>query len=133
MQIGKTIAAHHQLVQWAACLQNAKGMHDGALHRVDVVRETTLQSLAPVIQALLRVAYTVQQLARKQARATLDLPLKIDNIGDNQFRGGTGRRRAQVCDEIGNREIDLPIKRRSGVMLGDDLPGIISQSLRLRQ
>jgi len=112
MQIGKTIAAHHQLVHRAACLQNAKGMHDSALHRVDVVRETTLQCLAPVIQALLRVAYTVQQLARKQARATLDLPLKIDNIGDDQLRGGTRRRRAQVCDEIGNREIDFVTDRR---------------------
>src|SRR2546430_11755034 len=87
-------------------------MHDGSLHRVDVVRETTLQYLAPVIQALLRVAYTVQQLARKQARVTLDLPLKIDNIGDDQFRGDTRRRRAQVCDKIGNREIDFVTDRR---------------------
>src|SRR5438093_11695059 len=107
MQIGKTIAAHHQLVPRAACLQNAKGMHDGALHRVDVVRETTLQCLVPVIQALLRVAYTVQQLARKQARATLDLPLKIDNIGDDQFRGGTRRWSAKVCVAIGNRDYVL--------------------------
>src|SRR6266508_1027285 len=71
------------------------------------MRETTLQGIPRMVEPLLRVAYTVQQLAAQRARATIDLPLQIDDVGDNQFGGSAWGRRAQVCDKIANGEIDF--------------------------
>jgi hypothetical protein len=78
-----------------------------ALVAVDPVCEATLQSLARVIQPLLRLADAVQQLARKRARTTVDLSLKIRDVGDDQFCRGTGRGRPQIRNEIANRKIDF--------------------------
>jgi hypothetical protein len=78
-----------------------------ALVGVDLVCEATLQSLARVIQPLLRIANPIQQLARERARATVDLSLKIHNVGHDQFRRGTGCRCAQIRDEIAYGKIDF--------------------------
>jgi hypothetical protein len=78
-----------------------------ALVAVDPVCEATLQSLARVIQPLLRLADPVQQLARKRARTTVDLSLKVRDVGHDQFRRGTGRGRTQIRNEIADGEIDF--------------------------
>src|SRR6266487_774495 len=107
MQIDKPTAAHHELPCGAARLQRAKIMQETALITVDLVRETTLQSLARMIQSLLHLADSVQQLPRERARATIDTPLKIAKIWHNQFCGSTRSRRAQVSDKIADGEIDF--------------------------
>src|SRR5215216_4678569 len=71
------------------------------------MRETTLQGIPHVVQLLLRVAYAVQQLAAKRARATIDLALEIHDIRDNQFGGSARGRSAQICDKIANGKIDF--------------------------
>src|SRR5262245_21025972 len=112
MQIGKTVAAHHELAYGTARLQHAKSMQEAALVTVDLVGETTLQGLACVIESLLRVAQAVEQLAPQRARATLDLSLEIDYVRDNQFGGGTRSGGAQVGDKIADSEIDFVTDRR---------------------
>ena len=82
-------------------------MQETALITVDLMRETTLQSLARVVEPLLRVADSVQQLARERAHATVEPPLKVDNIGHDQFRGSAGCRRAQIRDEIADGKINF--------------------------
>ena len=71
-------------------------MQEAALVTVDLVREAALQSLARVVESLLRVAYAVQQLARERAGATVDAPLEIVNIGHNQFRCRARCGRAEI-------------------------------------
>src|SRR5439155_23790069 len=97
----------HEFAHWTACLQHAKSVKEAALVTVDFMRKTALQSLARVVQPLLRVTDTVQQLVRERPRATVDPALKIGNVGHDQFRRSARRRRAQVCDEIANSEVDL--------------------------
>ena len=87
-------------------------MVETALVALNLMRETTLQGIARVIEPLLRVAYAVQQLAAQRARATIDLALEIDDIRDNQFGGSTRGRRAQICDKIANGKIDFVTDRR---------------------
>jgi len=65
-----------------------------------------------VIQSLLGIAEANKQLARERTRATVEPSLKIDSVGHDQFRGGTWRGRAQVGDEIADREIDFVPDRR---------------------
>jgi hypothetical protein len=79
---------------------------------VELVRQAPLQSLTCVIQTLLRVTEPVQELPRKRTRASIDLPLKIDNIGHNQFTGCAGSRRPQVRHEIADGKIDFMADRR---------------------
>src|SRR5262245_17385373 len=112
MQIGKTVAAHHELAHGTARLQHAKSMQEAALVTVELVRQAALQGLACMIKSLLRVAQAVEQLAPQRARATLDLPLEIDYVRDNQFRGSTRSGSAQVRDEIADGEIDFVTDRR---------------------
>src|SRR6266404_8103841 len=107
MQIDKSTAAHRELPCGAARSQRAKIMQETALITVDLVRKTTLQSLARMIQPLLRLADSVQQLPRESTRATLDTPLKIGNIWHNQFRGSARGGRAEVSDKIADGEIDF--------------------------
>jgi hypothetical protein len=83
-----------------------------ALVTVDLVREAALQNLACVVQPLLRVLDPVEQLARKPARATIDPPVKIDNIRDNQFRCSARCGRAQISNEITDGKIDFVTDRR---------------------
>ena len=82
-------------------------MVETALVALNLMRETTLQGLASVIEPLLRVAYAVQQLAAERVRATINLPLEIYDIRDNQFGRGAWGRRAQICHKIANGEIDF--------------------------
>src|SRR5258707_1046657 len=74
---------------------------------VDLVTETAAQSLARVIEPLLRVAHPIEQLAAKPPRAGVEITDKIDNVADNQFRGRARCRRAQVGDEVANGKIDF--------------------------
>src|SRR6266550_4626679 len=111
MQIDEAIATHHQLTFRTARVQRGRDVEEAALVAVDLVREATLQNLACVVQPLLRVAESVQQLARKPARATIDPPVKIDNIWHNQFRCSARCGRAQIRDEITNRKIDFVADR----------------------
>ena len=83
MQINETIASHGDLAGGAACLQGRRNVQKTALVTVDLVAETPPQSLARVIEPLLRVAHPVQQLPRKRARATVNSSLEIDNIWHN--------------------------------------------------
>jgi ABC-type amino acid transport system permease subunit len=78
MEIGKMIAAHHQLAYGTARLQHTKSMAQAAFVAVDFVRKTPLQGLARVITALLCVAYAVEQLAAQRTLATIELSLEID-------------------------------------------------------
>src|SRR5207249_7544156 len=110
--IDKTVAAHHELPRKLSGLQRRCNVEEPVFITVNLVREATLQSLARVVQPLLRVAQPVQQLAHKHARATIDPPVKIDNIGYNQFRRSARCRRAQIRDEIPNRKIDFVTYRR---------------------
>ena len=87
-------------------------MEKTALVALNLVAEAALQRFARVIQTLLRVAEPIHQLAPERTRATIDAPLKIDNIGDNQFRGGAGGGRAQISDEIADGKIDFVTHRR---------------------
>jgi hypothetical protein len=50
-------------------------MAQTALVALNLMRKTTLQGLARVVEPLLRVAYAIQQLAAQRACATIDLPL----------------------------------------------------------
>src|SRR5512132_4332372 len=102
MEIGKMIAAHHQFAHRTARLHHTQGMVQTALVALNLMRETTLQGIPRVVEPLLRVAYAVQQLAAQRACATIDLPLYIDDVRDNQFGGSARGRRAQVRDEIAN-------------------------------
>src|SRR5438552_10093458 len=111
MEIDKSIAAHHEFAHRTAHLQRGSDVEETAPVTVDLVREAALQNLACVIQALLRVAYPVQQLACERAGATVDPPLKIDNIRHNQFRRGARRWRAQIRNEIADGEIDFVTDR----------------------
>ena len=83
IQICKTVTAHREFPRRTARLQRPRDVEKGALVTVDLMRETALQSLACVIQPLLRVAYPVEKLTRDRARATVDSPPKLDNIGHN--------------------------------------------------
>src|SRR6266566_1795311 len=107
MQIGKMVAAHHQLAHWTACLHHTQGMVQTALVALNLMRQTTLQGVPRVVEPLLRVAYAVQQLAAQRARATIDLALEIYDIRDNQFGGSARGRRAQICDKVANGKIDF--------------------------
>src|SRR5438067_809778 len=107
MQIGKSAAAHYELPRKLSGEQGGHDVGEATLVAVDPVRETTLQRLTRVVQSLLRVAHTVQQLACKRACATVDPPLEVNNIGHDQFRGSARCRRAQVGDEIADGEIDF--------------------------
>jgi hypothetical protein len=78
-----------------------------ALVALNLMRETTLQGIPRVVDPLLRVAYAVKQLAPQRARATIDLALEIDDVGDNQFGGSARGRRAQICDKVANGKIDF--------------------------
>ena len=62
MQIGETVAPHHKLAHWTACLQHAKSVKEAALVTVDFMRKTALRNFAGVIESLLRVARAVEQL-----------------------------------------------------------------------
>src|SRR5436309_16056348 len=73
----------------------------------DLMRKAALQNLASMIQPLLCVAHPVQYLVRECARAAIEPPLKIGNIGYDQFSRSTRRGRAQVRDKIANGEIDF--------------------------
>src|SRR4051794_37006145 len=112
MQIGKMVAAHHQFAHGTARLHHTKSMIQSAFVALNFVGETTLQGVPSVIESLLRVAYTVQQLAAERVRATFDLPLDVDEIRDNQFGGGAWRRRAQICYKIADGKIDFVTDRR---------------------
>src|SRR6267154_4076985 len=78
-----------------------------ALAALNLMRETTLQSIPRVVEPLLRIAYAVQQLAAQRARATIDLALEIYDIRNNQFGGSARGRRAQIRDKIANGKIDF--------------------------
>ena len=82
-------------------------MEEAAPVIVELMPKATLQGLTRVIQTLLRVTKPVQELARKRTRVSIDLSLKIDNIGHNQFAGCAGRRRPQVRHEIADGKIDF--------------------------
>jgi hypothetical protein len=75
MEIGKMIAAHHELAHRTACLHYTKSVLEAPLVTLNLVHETTLQGLTRVIQALLSVPYAVEQLSPQRARATIDLSL----------------------------------------------------------
>ncbi len=72
------------------------------------------RSFTRVIEPLLRVAHSIEQLATNSARERVEMTAKIDNVGHDQLGGGAGRWCAQIGDEIGDREIDLVSNR------GDD-------------
>src|SRR5205809_6690118 len=59
MQIGNTIAAHHELPRKLSGLQRTKNIYKTALVAVNLVGEAALQSLTRVIEPLLRVAHAV--------------------------------------------------------------------------
>src|SRR6185436_14735308 len=107
MKIGKMVAAHHQLAGGSARVHHTKSMFQAAFVALDLVRKTTLQGFARVIEPLLRFPYKVEQLAAQRARATFDLPLEIYDIGDNLFGGSARGGRAQVCDKITNGKINF--------------------------
>jgi hypothetical protein len=67
MKVGKIVAAHHQFAHGTARLHHTQRMVQTALVALNLMRETTLQGLARVIEPLLRVAYAVQQLAASKA------------------------------------------------------------------
>src|SRR6266536_851036 len=100
MQIGKTIAAHHELARRTACLQRTDDVEEAAFVAVDLMREATLQSLARVIEALLRVAHPVEQLAPDCTCAVIHVPAKIGNVRYNEFSCSARCGRAQVGYEI---------------------------------
>src|SRR5438552_5971799 len=83
-----------------------------ALVALNLMRQTTLQGVPRVVEPLLRVAYAVQQLATQRVRATIDLPLEIYDIRDNQFGGSARCRCAQIRDKIANGKIDFVTDRR---------------------
>src|SRR5215831_12303575 len=60
-----------------------------------------------MIEALLRVAHAIEQLAAEPARATFQITDKIDHVAHNQFCCRAWRRRAKIGDEIANRKIDF--------------------------
>src|SRR5439155_12608487 len=112
MQIGETVPAHHEFAGGTARLQRGSDVEETAFVAVDLVRKAALQGLAAVVEPLLRVAHPVQQLACKPARATVNSPLKINNIGHNQFCRSARCRRAQIRYEITDRKIDFVAHRR---------------------
>ena len=71
------------------------------------MRKATLQNFAGVIEPLLRVAHPVEQLASDCTRAVIQVPAKIGNVRDNEFRCRARSRGAQIGHEIANREIDF--------------------------
>ena len=83
MQVGKTVPAHHELPRKLSGLQRSGHVYEAALVHVDLVRKTTLQRFARVVQTLLRVAYAIEQLPAQRVRATVDLPVEIDDVRDN--------------------------------------------------
>src|SRR5947207_8768716 len=107
MQIGETVAAHHEFPRGTARLQRSSDVEETAFVALDLVRKAALQGLASVVEPLLRVAHPVQQLACKPAHATVNSPLKIHNIWYDQFCRGTRCRSAQIRDEIADCEIDF--------------------------
>src|SRR5215211_3201160 len=107
MEIGKMVTAHHQLPRKLSGLQRSGDMVQTALVALNLMRETTLQGIPHVVQLLLRVAYAVQQLVAKRARATIDLALEIHDIRDNQFGSSARGRRAQIRDKVANGKIDF--------------------------
>ena len=100
MQIGKTIAAQHEFAGGAACLQCCGNVEEAALVTVDLVAETAPQSLARMIEPLLRFAHPVEQLAPDCTRAVVHVPSKIGNVRDNKFCRCARSRGAQVGHEI---------------------------------
>src|SRR5436190_8710798 len=82
-----------------------------ALVTVELVREAALQRLPRMVETLLCVADSAQQLARERTSATIESALKIENIGHDQFRGGTWCGRAQVGNEIADGKIDFVTDR----------------------
>src|SRR3954447_19672552 len=102
-------------------------MQKPMLPRVELVPETALQSLACVIESLLRIADAIQQLAAQRTRATVDLSLKVGDVRHNQFRRTAWGRCAQVRDEIADGEINFVTDRlhdrhvRMENCAGDDL------------
>src|SRR5215475_1838990 len=112
MEISKMVASHHQLAQRTARLHHTKSMVQPPFVSLNLVRKTALQGIARVIKALLRVANAIQQLAAKRECATVDLPLEIYDIRDNQFGGSARRGRAQVSHKIANGKIDFVTDRR---------------------
>src|SRR5204863_6423582 len=107
MQIGEMVPAHHEFAGGTARLQSGSDVEETAFVAVDLVGKAALQGLASVVEPLLRVAHPVQQLACKPARANVNSPLKIHNIGYNQFCRSARCRRAQIGDEIANGKIDF--------------------------
>src|SRR4029434_4472005 len=87
-------------------------MKKPALVTVDLVADTAAQSLARMIEPLLRVAHPVEQLAPERARGVIHVPAKIDNIGHNQFCRCARCGRAQICGEIADGKINLVTDRR---------------------
>ncbi len=107
MQIDKTVAAHDEFAGGAARLQRRRNVQKTALVTVDLVAETAPQSLAGMIEPLLRVAHPVEQLAPERTRAVIHVPAKIGNVRDNEFRRCARSRGAQVGHEIADGEIDF--------------------------
>src|SRR3982751_2557867 len=99
MQIREKVASHREFAGGSA------------LVTVELVREATLHRLPRMIETLLCVADSAQQLARERTRASVEASLKIENIGHDQFRGGTWCGRAQVGNEIADRKIDFVTDR----------------------
>ena len=113
LQIAKAISSQHQFAQRAAGLQGRESMRKSASIILDLVGEATAQRFTGMIEPLLPIAHSVDQLPAESARAGLDVPAKIDNVGHDQLRGRARRRRTQVGHEIGDGEIDLVPNRRN--------------------
>jgi hypothetical protein len=75
MEIGQIVAAHQQFANRTARLYDPESMIQAVFEALNFMRETALQGFARVIQALLRIPYTVEQLASQRPRAPIDLPL----------------------------------------------------------
>src|SRR5262249_46965495 len=90
LQIAKALSSQHEFTRRTAGLQGGEGVDKPAPVIVDLVCEAAAQCFASVIEPLLPIAHSVDQLPADSAHARVHLPAKIDNIGNDQLRGGAG-------------------------------------------